>query len=99
MRYRVVTTPRAKQDALEIAGWIAKDSPLNASRWLDRLMGAVEALAELPHRCPLAPENPYHASEIRHLLFGEYRVLFTIAEQEVRVLHVRHTARRPWLDA
>ncbi|MCP4545517.1 MAG: type II toxin-antitoxin system RelE/ParE family toxin, partial [bacterium] len=32
--------------------------------------------------------------EIRHLIYGSYRVLYTIDENSVHVLHVRHGARR-----
>jgi len=48
---------------------------------------AVASLAELPHRCPLAPENKEFPFEVRQLLYGrkphQYRVLFTIHEDDV----------------
>jgi hypothetical protein len=30
----------------------------------------------------------------RQLLYGDFRILFTVGEDVVRVLHVRHGARR-----
>ena len=33
--------------------------------------------------------------EIRQLLDGGFRILFTVQEDQVRILHIRHRARRP----
>jgi len=52
----------------------------------------------MPKRCPLAPENEYYPEEIRQLLYGRrqgrYRILFTIEQRTVTILHVRHGAQR-----
>lgn len=59
----------------------------------------LESLAHFPERCPLAHENQLVDPEIRELLFGRrqgtYRDLFTIAGEEVQVLHIRR-ATRDW---
>ena len=56
------------------------------------------SLSEFPERCPLAPNLSSPSREVRKLLFGRknyiYRVYFTITEGVVKVLHVRHGARR-----
>jgi hypothetical protein len=45
----------------------------------------------------MAPENDEFEEEIRQILYGKrqhrYRILFTIREQTVIVLHIRHGAR------
>jgi plasmid stabilization system protein ParE len=77
-------------------------SPEGASRWYEGLLKAIESLAAMPKRCPLARENEYFSREIRQLLYGRgrnsYRILFTIVEGEdvstVRILHIRHAAQR-----
>ena len=52
-----------------------------------------------PARCPVAPESRKFPQEIRELTHGKrrhkhkYRILFTVTEKEVHVLHVRHGAR------
>ena len=38
---------------------------------------------------PLAPEDDEFSEEIRQMVIGRYRVLFTIKGREVHVLHVR----------
>jgi len=50
---RVSFTRRARQDLAEIGDWIASDNPKAAARTVDRLIGAGEALANLPLRYPL----------------------------------------------
>lgn len=59
-----------------------------------------------PERCPLAPETAFFTEEIRQLLTeeirqllygrgrGVHRILFTIKDATVVVLHVRHGARK-----
>jgi toxin ParE1/3/4 len=65
-----------------------------AEVWLDGVIAAVDTLTSLPRRCPLAPENDDFDVEVRQLLYGEFRILFIVEDEVVRVLHVRHGARR-----
>ena len=54
-----------------------------------------------PKAFPLAPENDEFSEEIRQMIVGRYRVLFTIKGREVHVLHVRGAfvgAREPRRD-
>ena len=37
-----------------------------------------------------SPENSEFVEEIRHRVEGAYRVIFTVEEDRVHVLHVRH---------
>jgi plasmid stabilization system protein ParE len=68
-------------------------------RWFVALQDAIASLAESPQRCPLAPENAAFPFEVRHLLYGRrpnvYRILFTIEDQTVYILHIRHGRRQP----
>lgn len=60
---------------------------------------AIASLNTFPERCPLAPESGSFPFEVRQLLYGHkphvYRILFTIDEQVVKILHIRHARRRP----
>lgn len=97
MTYRVIIQPIAVGGMREAYHWIARRSPRAAARWYNGLERAIETLAENPRRCPLAPEDEYFEEEIRELFYGErggvYRILFTISEDTVSVLYVRHGAR------
>ncbi len=49
----------------------------------------MKQLVAFPAASPLAPENNAFREEIRQLIVGRYRVLFTIRGSKVHVLHVR----------
>jgi hypothetical protein len=46
----------------------------------------------------LAPEGAASGVEIRHLICGDYRILFRVEARKVPVEHVRHAARLPIAD-
>ena len=100
MTYRVEFTDVADMEAQDAFLWLLDRSPVQAGRWQEGLERAVGSLVELPTRCLLAPENHLFEAEVRQLLYGSYRILFTLidADQDgfadtVRILHVRHGAR------
>lgn len=95
MSYRVLIQPPAVDDLDGIVRWIVRDSPSRAASWLDGAFAAIQTLSEFPRRCPLAPEDDAFSEEIRQLLYGDVRILFDTEGDIVRVLHVRHGARRP----
>jgi len=64
------------------------------AEWRKGLLTAAQTLDLFPGRCPLAPESGSEL-EIRQLIYGAYRVLFTVAKDTVHVLHIRHGARQP----
>jgi plasmid stabilization system protein ParE len=91
---KVEITALAEADLDTIYRRMREDSPTRAVAWREGLLRAAQALEQFPHRCPLAPESGA-ALEIRQLLYGRYRVLFTVADDTVYVLHLRHSARQP----
>jgi plasmid stabilization system protein ParE len=93
--YRLRITPPARRELDEAFAWIARRSPHRARVWQVGALRAIRSLAEFPRRCPLAPEGDAADSEVRQLVYGDYRILFTIQGNVVRILRVRHGARRP----
>jgi plasmid stabilization system protein ParE len=91
--FKVHPTRRALADADEVFMWINKEEPEAALRWYDGLLEAFRSLEQFPLRWGLARESPFFKDEIRQLIYGRYRVLFTIKENTVLVLSVRHGAR------
>ena len=90
----VEITALADANLEEIYLRIRKDSPARAAQWRKGLLKAAQTLDRFPERCPLAPESGPEL-EIRQLVYGVYRVLFTVAKGTVYVLHIRHGARQP----
>ncbi|SPE26515.1 Plasmid stabilization system [Candidatus Sulfopaludibacter sp. SbA3] len=98
MAFQVELTTRAKQDLDAILEWLLTQGAGEAGlRWFQELREAIASLSTLPHRCPNAPENADFPFEVRQLLYGhkphQYRVLFTVDEPLVVVLHIRHGRR------
>ena len=89
MSYRVVITAEADKDARAIARWITQYAPEKAVDWFFDFLEASDSLQNFPARCPLARESS-SKKEVRQLLFGKYRILFSIEGTTVLVLHVRH---------
>lgn len=87
--YKIVI-PKTVEDAIEKqALYIAEDKPLAALQWYDDIQEKIQTLETSPSRCPQAPESQYFDFEIRHLLIGNYRVLFRIESGTVIVLHFK----------
>ena len=89
-KYRIDIKPTAQNDLARRYAQIEKESPQNAVNWYLGLIEAVEKLDELAERCPIAPEDLDLRRGIRHLIVGDYRVLYVIENETVSVLHVRH---------
>lgn len=90
MSYQVIIEEEAEQDMKEAAHWIALHAPETAAFWYFEIAEAIDSLQDSPARCPLAPESRTFGEEIRHLIFGKYRILFLIDDITVKVLRVRH---------
>jgi plasmid stabilization system protein ParE len=100
MSFRVEITTEAEGDLDSILAWlISEHAGGTGLRWFEALEDAIATLAEFPERCSVAPESRLFPFEVRQLLYGNkphiYRVLFTIEEKTVYVLHVRHGRRQP----
>jgi plasmid stabilization system protein ParE len=102
LSYRVLITEQALARIDEQAAHIAVDAgaPLNAARWLSRVLAAAETLESMPRRCPRAPEDGHRPFEIRALSVDGFLLLFTIDEGErtVTVLNARHARQLPRPD-
>ena len=101
MIYRIVIEPTAEREIRSAVRWKTENaSPTVAARWYNGLIQKIETLRHHPTRCPLAAEDDKFDEEIRELLYGRggkrvhrHRIIFTIREDAVHILYVRHTAR------
>lgn len=93
MQYRIVITDEASQDLDEIMDYIAIDNLVRAESFVDELLDEIRSLKTLARRCPVAPESGRRGYEMRHLIHGHYRILFTIKDTQVIILRVIHGAR------
>jgi plasmid stabilization system protein ParE len=97
--YEVRISEPARQDLqAAFAWWRANRSVEQASRWYRGIHKAISSLKQMPLRCPPALEADLLAQGIRQLAFGvgtrpTHRIVFTIAENVVTILRVRHAAQ------
>jgi toxin ParE1/3/4 len=91
---KVVLPPDAEAEIEAIYIYIAARAPAPAIDWYNGCIEAIRSLADFPERCPSAPESRTFGRDLRHLLYGNYRIIFTIHDGRVHVLHVRHGARQ-----
>lgn len=99
---KVVITAEAQEGLRDIYRFLRRDSPESARRWAKGVRRAIRGLSRFPARCAIAPEGLEFDDLIRELLYDSgnrrtYRILFTIIERTVFVLHVRHGSMRPLL--
>jgi plasmid stabilization system protein ParE len=96
-RYRIIITPRAGRDLEQIHTYIAQDSPGNADGMISRILAAVELFEQFPHRTVVEHRGPKLRHPVRSLPVPPYLIYFRVIDdqQVVRILHVRHGARRP----
>ena len=90
MRRHVVVTHRAAAD------WIAERAPKTAEKWFAESAAKLQTLAINPERCTRARESRKMPFELRELLFGrrrQWRVLFTVRQDIVLVMAIRHAAQ------
>lgn len=104
MRYRVIVLARARHDVASIYDWIAERTTEGAQRWLEQFEKAAAALEANPFIAPLAPESGSFDIEIRSIAFRTragrtYRAVFTVADDEVRILRVRGPGQPPLRSA
>ena len=59
-----------------------------------RIRTTVERIRQMPESAPQLAERP----AIRVVLLGRYpyKIFYRIFGDGVRILHIRHTSRRPW---
>jgi plasmid stabilization system protein ParE len=99
MVFQVEITPVAEAQIEQAYHWYRERNPEFADSWFRGLMNAIATLQEKPQRCALAVEHEVFSEEVRQLLYGKpkniYRVLFTIRDNTVYALYVRHSAQAP----
>lgn len=90
-RYDVVFEESAQADVRGSYDWGCRGwGKKQAQRWVRELRTAIsKQLRLVPKGFPAAPENDEFSEEIRQMIVGRYRVLFTIKKHQVHVLHVR----------
>jgi toxin ParE1/3/4 len=86
----LIIRPRAKQDILLAAQYIADFNPAAAKQWRQSIHGTCRALSDMPgmgHHVSVLPDD------IRMFSKGSYLIFFVVDEDKVEIIRVLHAAR------
>ncbi|KZZ10132.1 MULTISPECIES: type II toxin-antitoxin system RelE/ParE family toxin [Thalassolituus] len=75
----------AENDLLSIWLYIAADQPINADRFLDKLLVAIERLAEFPL---LGVEREELANGVRSLYVDRYVIYYVVSDASLSIVRV-----------
>ena len=100
MKLSVRTLPKAEADIRSITRYIYERSRRGAVAWVNALDQARLQLADNAMACGQCDENEHFDIDVRQMLFNTrrgriYRILFTVVENEVRILRVRGSGQAP----
>jgi plasmid stabilization system protein ParE len=93
---RLVWAPQAIQDVEAIRAHVARDSPRYASLLVERIVVALERLADHPRSGRVVPE--LGDESIRETIHGNYRIVYRLRAGVVEIATVFHGARLFRLD-
>lgn len=85
-------TPASQRDLVDMARFIASDSPQRAATFAAELISACEALGFHPERYAITPR--YAEKAYRRRPFGHYSIIYAIDQEDVRVVRVVSS----WVD-
>jgi addiction module RelE/StbE family toxin len=91
MDFIVSWSPQVREDLHDIAAFIAKDSPRYASVVVEKILAAGRSLQFLARRGRIVPETGNE--NCRELFIYEYRLIYVIEGQAVRIVTVIHGRR------
>ena len=99
---KIEWTVPAETDLDELFDYIARDSAVYAERFIDRILEAVNKLADQPLMGRTVPEAD--ADNVREILFRKnYRIIYALRGQRVLILAIIHAGRdlkaapsKPW---
>jgi toxin ParE1/3/4 len=85
---KIIWSPLSIQRLQETATYIAADNIRAATKWIDTIFEKVKILKSNPEIGRIVPE--IGKSDIRELLFGNYRIIYHASKNQISVLTVRH---------
>src|SRR5262245_4373405 len=79
-------SPQAEGDLEDIALYIARDNPLAAEAWVQKLMVAAEKAAYSPRGGRMVPE--FEDPDIREVFLKSYRLVYRVEALRILVLTI-----------
>lgn len=87
----VTITAEAEADLVQIATYVAEQSPKNALALVRELRERCESLLDAPRGYPLVPR--YEHLGIRRRPFGRFLIFYRVGTDAIEIIHILHGAR------
>lgn len=87
---KLIKSPQAEEDLIDIWLYIADDQPENADRWLDRLNEAAIRLAETPG---MGTERPVLSAGLKSFPVGSYVLYYRVNDGHLELARVLPASR------
>ena len=88
---KIVWTEPAVEDLRELHAYIARDSEVYAIGFVERIILAVEQVADHPRVGRIVPEK--NDENVRELLYQNYRIIYRVKSDQIELLTIIHGAR------
>ena len=85
---KIKWSPLSVERLTSIVNYISEDKPIAAVRMSDTIFNAVKQLKEFPLSGRVVPE--LDNSKYREILVRNYRVIYSIVEDVIYILTIRH---------
>lgn len=88
MKRTVRVLRRAQRDLQQIYDYVAREAPLRAEAFIDRLLEAVESLDQYSERGSTPRDPVLRQRGYRYLVHGEFLIFYKVLSKQVRVYRV-----------
>ena len=85
---KIIWTKTAADRLAEIHDYIKNDNPLNAQNWVESVLDKISKLSDFPKIGRKVPE--VNVESIREIIFGNYRIIYKLAHENIELVTVRH---------
>ncbi|MFN2498280.1 MAG: type II toxin-antitoxin system RelE/ParE family toxin [Pyrinomonadaceae bacterium] len=79
---KIVWTEPAVEDLRELHAYIARDSEMYASGFVERIISAAERAAEYPNAGRVVPEN--NDDSVREVFYQHYRIIYRVKTDQLK---------------
>ncbi len=83
---KIKWTNQSLSNILEIEDFIARDNPVAAIKFTDKIISLVEELALFPEKGRVVPE--FSVEQIREIIYKNYRIVYLVKKNSIEVLTI-----------
>lgn len=95
MSYSIEITPQALNEIETAYRWTANQMGTTfVKEWYEELTTAIDSLKTFPNRCAIVHEADGFNAIVRQRKVGNYRILFIVEAESVKVFSVRHVRQQ-----